>query len=125
MDDDLLVIHLTNISNVMDGLGPPPGFKLPNEQRHFLLVLSTALVSRFPCVHEAGTKVVVDCCSSCIVTSCYGLMQSDQVGGSPTRQLNITMRQDVYSVRPVEPDAFQGFADGKLFCCSEVALLVL
>ena len=47
MDDDLLVIHLTNISNVMDGLGPPPGFKLPNEQRHFLMVLSTALVSLF------------------------------------------------------------------------------
>ena len=33
MDDDLLVVHLTNISNVVDGLGPPPGFKLPNEQR--------------------------------------------------------------------------------------------
>jgi hypothetical protein len=32
----------------MDGLGPPPGFKLPNEQRHFLMVLSTALVSLFP-----------------------------------------------------------------------------
>ena len=37
--------------------------------------------------------------------------QSDRVGGAPTRQLNISLRDDVYSVRPVEPDAFQGFAD--------------
>eukprot|EP01045_Picozoa_sp_COSAG04_P012106 COSAG04_NODE_804_length_10157_cov_2.622688_2_plen_375_part_00 len=79
MDDDLLVLHLVNISTVQDGLGPPPGFRTPNEQRHFLLVLSTSL--------------------------------SAKDGGAPIRQLNLTLRHDIRSVRPIEPDALQGFAD--------------
>ena len=68
-----------NVTNVQDGLGPPPGFRTPNEQRHFLLVLSTAL--------------------------------SAKDGGAPIRQLNLTLRHDIRSVRPIEPDALQGFAD--------------
>ena len=56
MDDDLLVVHLTNISHVMDGLGPPPGFRLPNEQRHFLMVLSTALVSCLPHINCVASR---------------------------------------------------------------------
>ena len=35
---------------------------------------------------------------------------SAAAGGAPVRQLNVTLRSDVWATHPIEPDAFQGFS---------------
>jgi hypothetical protein len=119
MDDDLLVVHLTNISNVVDGLGPPPGFKLPNEQRRCVQMSVFAPFhtkkDHFAKTGSGQTYWKVEKRGLvCRFLMVFSTDLSDEVAGAPTRQLNITLREDVFSVRPIEPDAFQGFADSAL-----------